>query len=159
MIKTVKRTEFSTTKKIQILLLFLMFTFVNAFGLRCDLGIGVEKVDHAVTFLHFNVNTNYILFENDFAYLHEFGMIDTMGIFLKLDSVLTPKFGISTCWGYNQYEGLFFEKNGVIVTAGLSYFLDRYMIAFSAGEFVTFDGRISEKPTIKFSCSIKIGEW
>jgi len=158
--KTVKQIEFSIFDKFLILfLLFLLFLFVHSFAIRCDLGIGVERVDQAIAFLHFNVNTKYILLENDFAYLHEFGMIDTVGIFLKLDSVLTPKFGLSTCWGYNQDEGFFFEKNGVIVTVGLSYYLDRYTVAFSAGEYVSFDGSISENPTIKFSCSIKIGEW
>jgi len=158
--KTVKRYKISFfLKSLVLLLLFLVLFSSNVMAYRFDIGVGVEKIEYAFPFLHCNVNTKYILLENDFAYLHEFGMIDTIGLFFKLDSVLTPKFGISTCWGYNQDEGFFFEKNGLIVTAGLSYFLDRYTVAFSAGQFVSFDGRISEKPTIKFSCSIKIGEW
>ncbi|HPF16888.1 MAG TPA: hypothetical protein PLN92_04835 [Thermotogota bacterium] len=158
--KTVKSYKISFFLKFLILIILFSGLFAcTAMAYRFDIGVGVEKIDHAFPFVHCCVNTKYILLENDFAYLHEFGMIDTIGFFLKLDSVLTPKFGISACWGYNQIEGFFFEKNGIIVTAGLAYCLDRYSVSFSAGQFVAFDGRISEKPTIKFSCSIKIGEW
>ncbi len=153
-------TEISLINKFLILcLLFFLITFCSTFALRFDMGIGAEKIVNTVPFLHLNLNTNYLIFENDFTYLQEFGMIDTLGIFFKLDSKLTPKFGISTCWGYNQLKGFFFEKNGIILTAGISYFLERYSVAFSVGEYIAFDGRISERPIIKFSCSIKIGEW
>ena len=139
--------------------MLFLFTFGSLFALRFDIGVGAEKIEQVSPFLHLNLNSRYVIFENDFTYVHEFGMIDTIGFFLKLNSSLTPKFGISTCWGYNQREGLFFEKNGLIINAGFIYFSDQYAIGFSIGEFITFDGRISESPIIKFSCSIKIGEW
>jgi|SRR6056297_1655918 len=158
--RVVKKTDCSFSKKrlIFCLLLFLV-AFGSLFAIRFDIGIGAEKIEYAVPFVHLNLNSRYIIFENDFTYLHEFGIIDTIGIFLKLDSPLTPKFGISTCWGYNQFDGFFFEKNGLILSAGFSYFLEKYSVAFKVGEYLTFDGRISEIPVIKFSCSIKIGEW
>ncbi|MFW6263663.1 MAG: hypothetical protein ACOC34_06490 [Thermotogota bacterium] len=139
--------------------MILWFAFGSLFALRFDIGVGAEKIEHTVPFLHFNLNTRYLVFENDFTYVHEFGMIDTIGLFLKLNSEITPKFGISTCWGYNQHEGLFFEKNGLIINAGFYYFLEQYAIGFKVGEYIGFDGRISELPIIKFSCTIKIGEW
>src|SRR6056297_1924429 len=110
------------------MLLIILFTFCRIYALRLDFGIGAENIEQAAPFLHVKLNTNYLIFENDFTYRQEFGMIDTLGIFFKLDSKLTPKFGISTCWGYNLTEGLFFEKNGLIVTGGFSYFLEKYAI-------------------------------
>lgn len=157
--KAVKKTDHSVSKVLLIFCLLFLFAFGSLFALRFDIGVGVEKVEHVAPFVHLNLNSRYLIFENDFTYAHEFGIIDTIGLFLKLNSSLTPKFGISACWGYNQFEGLFFEKNGLIINAGFSYFLDHYSIAFNVGEYISFDGRISELPIIKFSCSIKIGEW
>ena len=158
--KVVKKTDRSFSKKLLIFCLLFFFVICgNLFAMRFDIGLGAEKIEDTVPFVRLNLNGRYIQFENDFTYLHEFGIIDMVGVFLKLDSPLTPKFGISTCWGYNHFEGFFFEKNGVIVNAGFSYFLDEYAVSLNVGEYLTFDGRISEMPIIKFSCSIKIGEW
>ena len=157
--KAVTKTDHSVSKVFLIFCLLFLLTVGSLFALRFDMGVGVEKVEYVAPFLHLNLNSRYLIFENDFTYVHEFGIIDTIGVFLKLDSALTPKFGISTCWGYNQFEGFFFEKNGLIVNAGFLYLLNHYAIGFTVGEYISFNGRISELPIIKFSCSIKIGEW
>jgi len=157
--KVVKKTEIALSKTCLMIFLLFLFTFGSVFALRLDLGVGVEKVDHVAPFVHGELSGQYFVFENDFTYLHEFGMIDTMGVFLKSHSKLAPKIGIAFSWGYHQNDGFFLEQNGLFVYAGIGYYLEAYSISFNVGEYVTFDGRVSERPIIKFSCSIKIGEW
>ena len=157
--KMVKSPKSWSLKRSLILICIFFVALSMLYAMRLDMGVGAESIDTTVPFLKLDLSADYFKIENDFVYRHEFGIIDTLGMFLKLDSKLTPFFGVSSCWGYNQDEGFFIEDKGLILNAGLSFYHEKYAVTFQVGEYITFDGKISEIPIIKFSCSIKIGEW
>jgi hypothetical protein len=162
--KTQRQSKFRRIKKGNKFFFFLSIFFfifnISIFGsLSFSVGAGVERINETAPFLTTQLKTEYLFFDNDFTYLHEFGIIDTLGFSLKLDNELSPSLGISTAFGYNNTGDFFFEKDGIMLNAGIMYSNDVYTLLLKIGEYITFEGEMGQMPTIKFSCSIKIGEW
>lgn len=144
---------------ILLISIFIPFTTTMLGSLTFSMGAGVERIEETVPFLTAQLKTEYLFLDNDFTYLQEFGIIDTLGFSLKLDNELSPSLGISTAFGYNNMGDFFFEKDGVILNAGIMYSNDVYTLLLEFGEYITFEGEMGQMSIIKFSCSIKIGEW
>jgi hypothetical protein len=138
--------------------LILLNTTILA-SVTFNMGAGVERINDTVPFLTTQLKTEYLFLENDFTYFQEFGIIDMLGFSFKLDNELSPSLGISTAFGYNNTGDFFFEKDGIILNVGIMYSNDVYTLLLKVGEYINFDGEIGKAPIIKFSCSIKIGEW
>jgi len=162
--KMMKRSKLGRSKKktkivFSLMALFFIFNITALGSLTFSLGAGVGSMEEATPFLTTQLKTEYLFLDNDFTYLPEFGIIDMAGVSLKFDNELTPSLGISTAFGYNNMDEFFFEKNGLILNAGIVYSNDVYTLLLKIGEYVSFKGEIGQMPIIKFSCSIKIGEW